>query len=38
MDLIKKLLRKSPEDRLGCNSKEGLTINDLKKHKFFKGI
>lgn len=38
IDLIKKLLVKVPEDRLGANEKEGLMFSDLKAHPFFKNI
>ena len=38
IDLIKRLLVKEPEERLGSNSKEGLMFEDLKNHAYFKGI
>lgn len=31
-DLIIQLLKKDPEERLGCNSREGLMMADLLKH------
>jgi hypothetical protein len=36
--LIKQLLQRNPSERLGCNSREGLMMKDLKAHKFFDGI
>jgi hypothetical protein len=36
--LIKKLIVKIPEDRLGSNEKEGLRWKDLKGHPYFKSI
>lgn len=38
IDLIKKLLRKNPEERLGSNLKQGYMMSDLKAHKLFKSI
>ena len=38
MDLIKKLLVRVPEQRLGSNEGEGLMFSDLKAHPFFKDI
>jgi serine/threonine protein kinase len=37
-DLIKKLLVKNPDDRLGSNSKLGFSFKDLKNHSYFKNI
>jgi hypothetical protein len=36
--LIKKLIVKIPEDRLGSNEKEGLRWKDLKGHPYFKNV
>lgn len=38
IDLIKRLIRKDPNERLGSNSGEGLMYSDLKKHPYFSGI
>lgn len=37
-DLIRKIFRKNPDDRLGCNSRPGLMLSDLCSHSFFNGI
>ena len=34
IDLIRKLLQKNPEDRLGCGSRKGLMLEDLKNIHF----
>ena len=38
VDLIKKLLVKNPLERLGASTKPGYTYDDLKQHKFFRGL
>lgn len=38
IDLIKKLIRKDPNERIGSNSGEGLMYADLKKHPYFEGV
>jgi len=38
IDLIKKLLIKNPDDRLGSGTREELTYAKLKAHPYFKGL
>lgn len=37
-DLIRRLLVKDPNERLGAGMKPGFTYADLKQHKFFRGL
>ena len=36
--MIKKLLVKNPDERLGSRAKEGLEFKDLKSHPYFKKV
>jgi serine/threonine protein kinase len=38
IDLIKRLLVKKPEERLGSNSRSGLMFSDLRGHPYFKNV
>jgi hypothetical protein len=38
IDLIKKLLLKNPDQRLGCGATEELSYAHLKAHPYFRGL